>query len=184
MAWTIALILSLTMPLMAAPRAIEGVKIEPQQVVGNHKLVLNGAGLRTATLLNVKIYVVSFYAPKLLKTAEAVYSSPGPLRIDVVYLRAFKRDKVIESWRWQFEQNVSSAYENFDKERDEFLQLFGGVSERGTQTIEIEGNETRVYNDGVFKGKIIGKPFQQAFLTLWFGETPVMPQLKKALLAG
>ena len=44
------------------------------------------------------------------------------------------------------------------------------------------GTDTLVYDSGVLKGKIAGRDFQKAFLSLWFGSTPVDTNLKNALL--
>ena len=44
------------------------------------------------------------------------------------------------------------------------------------------GTDTLVYDSGELKGTIRGRDFQRAFLSLWFGSKPVMPELKAALL--
>jgi hypothetical protein len=163
---------------------IEEVTPPQTQKVSGHELKLNGAGLRTATMLHVRLYVAAFYAPSALTTPEAVTASPGPLRFDFTFLRPFVETKVEDAWRWQFQQSGTVTYPNVDKEIETFATAFGAIKKNGVETVEIEGDETRIYDDGVLRGTIKGRDFQKAFLALWFGSKPVMPTLKTALLGG
>ncbi len=161
---------------------LEGVDVSESKVISGITLNLNGAGVRTATVFNVRLYVAAFYTPQPLKTPEEVFTSNGPLRFDFTFLRPFIDKKVEDAWRWQFEQSSSHRYDGYEKDAGEFSAMFGAVKKYGVETVEIEGDETRVYNDGVLRGSIKGKEFQKSFLTLWFGPKPVMNSLKAQLL--
>ena len=138
--------------------------------------------MRTVFFIHVKAYVAAFYAPAPLRKGEEVLESSGPYRLDFNFLRAVSQEKVTEAWLAQFRDSVSFSYPEFDKDRVTFVKFFGPVKKYGVESVEIEGNETRVYDDGVLKGSILGRNFQKAFLSLWFGDKPVMPSLKAELL--
>ena len=64
------------------------------------------------------------------------------------------------------------------------FKMLGPLKKGGVESVEIDGNVTRVFDDGKFKGQITGTNFQKAFLSLWFGSKPVMPELRAALLGN
>ncbi len=176
----IGLFLGLTSSVSAVE--IAGVTVAPEKTVGGKQLKLNGAGLRTVFVLKVKAYVASFYAPTALKSYEEVLSAEGPFRFEFTFLRAVGQTRVTDAWVAQFKDSVSHVYPGFEKDRDEFVKMFGPLKKGGIESVEIEGNETRVYDDGALKGKIEGKEFQKSFLSLWFGSKPVLASLKQDLL--
>lgn len=163
---------------------IEGVSVPPQVTVSGKTLPLNGAGLRTVVLLIVpiKAYVAAFYAPTPLRSEQAVMASPGPLKFTFTFLQGVGQGQVTQAWQAQFNDSVSFTYPGFEKDRDAFIKMFGPLSKFGVESVEIEGNVTRVFDNGTLKGTIQGRDFQKAFLSLWFGSNPVMPELKAALL--
>ena len=180
--------------LIAAVLALTGVRTEAREVAGvdlpetksvsGKDLQLNGAGVRTATMLKVKVYVAALYTPTALKTFDELLASEGPLRLDLTYVRAFNQEKTQEAWRWQFEQSNEHTYPGFERDRDQVVASFGPIKKFGVESVEIVGDETRIYDHGVLKTTIKGKDFQKSVLSLWFGSKPVMPELKAALLGG
>ncbi len=161
---------------------IAGVNVEPTRVVDGQTLTLNGAGLRTATMLHVKVYVAGFYAPAPLKTEQEVLKSTGPLRFDFTFVRAFNQQKVSDAWNFQFKESNTHAYPDLEKDVASVVKAFGPIKKFGVETFELTGDETRVIDDGQVKATIKGRDFQKAFLSMWFGAKPVMPTLKAALL--
>jgi len=163
---------------------IQGVTVAPSVQVAGQNLVLNGAGLRTFTLLLVpiKIYVAAFYTPGPLRTDSEVLASPGPMQFNFTFLRAVGASDVSEAWTSQFANSVTYTYPGYEKDRDSFVGMFGALSSGGVQMVQFVGTDTLVYDQGTLKGMIAGRDFQKAFLSLWFGSNPVSPALKAALL--
>jgi hypothetical protein len=60
----------------------------------------------------------------------------------------------------------------------------GPIKKGGVESVEIEGDDTRLYDDNVLKGTLKGRDFQKAFLSMWFGAKPVSPDLKAQLLGA
>ncbi len=181
--WLAALSL-LTLPLAAQAETIEGVQVPETKTVSGKSLKLNGAGLRTVKLgpVPVKAYVAAFYAPNTLTSQKAVLASKGPLRFDFTFLKGVNQGQVKEAWNAQFRESVSYSYGKLAADQAKFVSFFGALKKGGMESVEIDGNVTRVYDGGTMKGEIAGKDFQKAFLSLWFGSKPVMPELKSALL--
>lgn len=169
----------------AAPALeIQGVEIPPTAEVAGKTLQLNGAGLRTFTLVFVpiKIYVAAFHAPAPLRSAEAVNASPGPLQFTFTFLRDVDQGDVTEAWQKQFAASETFAYAGYEKDRDAFIAMLGPIQSGGAETVQLIGTGTTVIDQGKVKGTIPGRNFQQAFLSLWFGSNPVSDDLKAALL--
>lgn len=174
--------------LTALPSAravtIEGVAVPPDLAVSGQKLPLNGAGLRTFTLLMVpiKIYVAAFYSPAPLRSEAEVLAAPGPLAFTFTFLRAVGQPDVAKAWRSQFQASNSHDYPGIQKDLDTFVSMFGPLSSGGVQMVQLTGTDTQIFDQGTFKGSIPGRDFQRAFLSLWFGPNAVSPDLKNALL--
>ncbi len=181
----LAAILLSTVPTALALQ-IEGVNVAPQVTVSGKTLPLNGAGVRTVVLLVVpiKAYVASFYAPAPLRSGKAVMASPGPLQFNFTFLQGVGQGQVTDAWTAQFKDSVTFTYPGFEADRDKFIKMFGPLKKGGVETVVIDGDDTRVYDSGTLKGTIAGRNFQKAFLSLWFGSNPVMPELKNALLGN
>jgi len=173
---------------ISSSRAVEiqGVAVPPKIEVGGDSLQLNGAGLRTFSLVMVpiKIYVAAFYAPEPLRTASAVTASSGPLQFDFTFLRDVGQSDVIRAWSSQFTQSVSYNYPGYDRDRDAFIGMFGALKNGGVERVQFVGTNTVVFDQGIRKGVIPGRDFQKSFLSLWFGSKPVAPDLKAALLGN
>ena len=74
----------------------------------------------------------------------------------------------------------------YDKDRALFLELLDGpMVEKGTIRLEFRGEQgMAVINQGQFVGTIPGIKFQKAFSSMWFGDRPVMEEIKEGLLQG
>jgi len=174
----------LGMSLPGIALEIQGVSVSPEVQVAGSVLQLNGAGLRTFSLLMVpiRIYVAAFYTPTALRTAEAVMASCGPMQFDFTFLRAVGQSDVSKAWSSQFAQSVSYTYPGYARDRDAFIAMFGPLSSGGVEQVRFVGTDTVVYDQGTQKGTIPGRDFQKSFLSLWFGANPVATDLKSALL--
>lgn len=170
----------------ASAKEISGVAVPSQKEVAGKALTLNGAGVRTVVLavIPIKAYVAAFYAPKPLKSYQEVLASPGPFQFDFTFLQGVGREQVTDAWNAQFKASASYSYPQLSEDQARFVKMFGPLKKHGVESVVIDGNSTKVYDGGALKGAIEGRDFQKAFLSLWFGDKPVMPELKKALLGG
>ena len=162
---------------------IQGVTVPSNVQVAGQPLQLNGAGLRTFSLVMVpiKIYVAAFYATEPLRSASAVTASPGPIQFDFTFLRNVGQSDVTRAWSSQFAQSVSYTYPGYERDRDAFIGMFGPLKNGGMERVQFVGTNTLVYDSGTLKGTIAGREVQKSFLSLWFGSKPVAADLTSAL---
>jgi len=183
------LLISLLLLTFFPPRSvlaleIEGVKIPDTALVDGSLLALNGAGLREIQILGakIKLYVASFYAPSRVHNLEEAMASPRPLEINFTFLKGISKGLVESSWRQQFAKNATFTYPGFQQDQESFLRLLGSLDERGRDTVQFVGEETRILDQGKLMGVIRGGDFQKAFLSLLFGPKPISRTLKASLL--
>lgn len=183
-AFSLATLLMLSLHSSAFSVEVSGVNVPSQKNVAGKTLQLNGAGVRTVVLMVVpiKAYVAAFYAPKPLRNYQEVLASPGPLRFDFTFLQGVGQGQVTDAWNAQFKASCSYSYDNLAQDQARFVKMFGPLKKHGVETVVINGNDTQVFDGGTLKGAIEGRDFQKAFLSLWFGDNPVQPELKSALL--
>jgi hypothetical protein len=143
---------------------IQGVTVPSNVQVAGQPLQLNGAGLRTFSLVMVpiKIYVAAFYATEPLRSASAVTASPGPIQFDFTFLRNVGQSDVTRAWSSQFAQSVSYTYPGYERDRDAFIGMFGPLKNGGMERVQFVGTNTLVYDSGTLKGTIAGREFQKS----------------------
>jgi hypothetical protein len=181
---SLALFLALICAFDGWAVTVEGVQVSEKVSVADTQLSLNGTAVRVFRWLGipVKIYVAAFYTPAPLRSAKEVMASSGPMQFDFTFLRDVSKNQVAEAWSKQIAESVDFTYGSFDADRDRFVGMFGALKSGGTQTVQFVGEDTVIIDQGVKNGTIAGRNFQKAFLSMWFGENPVSPEIKAGLL--
>ncbi len=165
---------------------LEGIKLRDKMPCAGVELPLQAAGLRAATIFNIRVYVLAMYTPSLL---PAGLKDPNidkrPMCFEVHYMRDVEKAKVDEAWEFQFKESSEYPYPAL-KEHITLLQKFFGKIEanKGVHLFELTENSTKVYENGEYKGEIPGKEFGKNFLSVFFGKKPPTDELKEALIKG
>lgn len=171
----------------AGAQAVEvgGVKLDDKVGVGGQDLVLNGAGIRTRAIF--KVYVASLYLPAKTTTTAAVLEK-GPRRIQMNLLRDLTPDQLVDALVDGLKENNAPAELAAVKaQQDQMVSImkgFGPVKEKDVVTLDFVDGGTKIGLNGVAKGTIPGEPFNKALTKVWLGDSPVQPDLKKAMLGG
>lgn len=152
---------------------LEGVKVLPKMSCEGQEVPLHGFGLRTATLLKIKIYVLAFYSQDLTSRPQCFH---------ITYLKVFSDKDVDRAWDYQFEESAEHRYPEFKTHLETLKKAFGEIKGDRTQTITLSAESTKLYENGKLQGEIKGLDFQKTFLSIWFGKNPPTEELKKALL--
>jgi hypothetical protein len=186
LAAAIALCTALALTAGAAAREIEGLQVPESHLVDGLPLALNGAGVRSVKLgpFAIKAYVAAFYATGPVRAADAALDGRRPLRLDFTFLRAVSKADVAKAWNAQFRASLAHDYPELAADQAAFVGMFGPLQRSGAQSVEMVGEETRVYEGALLKGVIHGRDFQRAFLGLWFGPKPPTTRLREELLGG
>lgn len=162
---------------------IEGVNVPDTTVVSGKTLQLNGAGVRTKFFFD--IYVGALYLPEKSASASEAMAMAGPKQVTMTFLyKEVSREKLVAAWDEGFRLNLGSeALAPLLKRLEQFNSLFATVKAGDFYVFQFLGDgETSVNLNARELGRISGKDFQQALLSVWLGESPADHSLKKAML--
>jgi hypothetical protein len=176
---------SLLLARGAHAKEVAGVNLPETTKVGDKTLKLNGMGLRTQTLFNVKVYVLGLYLEKTSKDAAQVISSDQVKRARLSFLYNVDRAKVGKTISTGFEKNVKDQLPVLKPRLEKLLTLIPDLKEHDQLEVTYQpGKGTAVSVNGTEKGVIEGKDFAGALFSVWLGRNPVDEDLKSALLGG
>ena len=120
-------------------------------------------------------------------TSKDNSNNNGPLQLDFTFLRYVSQSRVVSAWTQQLDHSVTYRdYEGYQADRDRFIRLASGglIENKGTQSVQLVGDDTRIIDQGRLTGVIHGRNFQRSFLSMWFGSMAVSEDLKANLLKG
>jgi Chalcone isomerase-like len=159
-----------------------GVKMPDRVTVAGKALVLNGMGVREATMFNVNVYVAGLYLEKKTQNPDEVVTSEQVKRIDLVFVRDVDREDITDAWNTQFKSNGA----DMTRLKPQITQLNGWMAEmEEDETLSFTYVPTKgltVVVKGKEKGTIPGADFGHAFFAIWFGRSPPNKGLKSGML--
>lgn len=159
-----------------------GVTMTDAVTVEGKPLVLNGMGVRKATIFRVKVYVAGLYLERRSRSAGDIIRSEQIKRLDVVLLRDVDRDDAIDAWREGLKKNGADMV----KLKARFDQLAGWISDMAEHDalsfLYVPGSGVTMFVKGRRKGTIVGADFASALFSIWFGPDPADEGLKDGLL--
>lgn len=177
-----ALALSWSGPTAVAG-TLEGVAMPDQVSVGGKSLELNGLGLRTATFLKVKVYVIGLYLETKSGDSDAIIDSAETKRIEMQFVRDVDAKEIRDGWSEGFAHNYPSS-SALQKEIASFNDGMRDMKSGGRIVLDLVGNDVDVMVDGKKTASVAGREFQKAVLSIWLGRHPPNEALKKGLLGG
>jgi hypothetical protein len=177
----LACVCAFSLPILAATLA--DVTLPDTVTVGNQTLVLNGMGLRTKTLLAVKIYVGGLYLEKKSGDAGAIVQSDATKRVVLQFIYGeVSRDQLVEAFTDGFKANAPKAPK---AQVDQFIAAVEGMK-KGEQLVVtyVPAIGTTLSLRGKDKLTIPGLPFAQAVFSVWLGPKLPTSDLKKGMLGA
>jgi hypothetical protein len=163
----------------------KGVTFPDQVQVEGSNLVLNGLGLRQATMFKVNVYVAALYVAKASSDPKAILGAGTPVELVLQFVRDVGAGDIAKGWEEGFANNASEQLPAL-KERIATLNGYMNdvkTGQRLTFTIK-PGAGVQVNVNGTIKGTIKGDDFAKAFLSIWLGAQPPNPEIKTGLLGG
>src|SRR6187549_3606542 len=100
----------LSFALPAAARDCEGVNMPDQVTVDGTKLVLNGMGLREATVFNVNVYVAALYLLKRSSDGEKIAAAEEPKQMRIQFVRNVSKNDMAEALQNGFLRAAGDSY--------------------------------------------------------------------------
>jgi hypothetical protein len=181
--WRVLVVLFLALLARTATAGkLAGVTMPDSITVDDKTLVLNGMGIRKATIFHVKVYVAGLYVEHRSHSAEQLLRSEQVTRYDVVLLRGIDRDDIIDVFRKGLKRNGADMAK-IKTRFDQFAGWISDLKERDTiSLLYVPGRGLTVALKGKVKGTIGGADFAAALFAIWLGSDPVDDDLKDALL--
>lgn len=157
----------------------------PDSVPANGaELVLNGLGIRKATLLEVEVYVAGLYLPQVSSDADAILGAGQPWQLVLQFVRDVGADDMKEAFEEGFE-NAGADVATLQPKIDQLTNMFVDFEEGQAVSFASDpGTGVEVAVDGTATGTIEGADFASALLEIWLGPEPPNEDLKSGLLGG
>lgn len=168
----------------ARAATLEGVTLPDTYMVDGRKLVLNGIGLRTLTIFNVRIYVAALYLEQPAHNAQQILSSPGSKVVMLHFLHSGSKADVEKEYR-QGEQNNCGNGGCDPADQADFERLVAaapGVKDGDTSTYIFTAKGVRVLANDRPIGEFANKDLAYHLLEGFIGAHPPSASLRSHLL--
>ncbi len=160
-----------------------GVSFPDTLDLGGQELLLNGLGLREATIFSVDVYVAALYVGKKSTEGPAILADEGAKRLILHFVRKVGKGKITEAWDEGFVKNGAAA--SLSDARSKLNAMMDDMKPGETMSFTYtpeSGLEVSV--KGEAKGTIAGADFAREFFAIWLGPAPPNPGLKTGLLGA
>jgi hypothetical protein len=153
--------------------------------LGNTELVLNGLGLRKATMFAVQVYVAGLYLPQKSGDPGQILGANRPWRLELRFVRDVGVSDIRNAWQEGFENSAAGKIGALQPRID---ALKAAMTDFKTGQTLVFANDPAagviVEVNGAAGRPIAGADFAPALLGIWLGPTPPNADLKSGLLGG
>lgn len=158
----------------------------PSQIqAGEHRLVLNGSGARTKTLL--QLYVAGLYLTESTAEPAKIIAADEPMAIRIKITSGFvSRSNLVESLEEGFKASTGGNTSRIRAEIDKFRECFQGDIAKNDiiDLLYLPTHGVIVNKNSKVQGVVPGIEFKQALFGVWLSNSPADKTLKQALLSG
>jgi len=169
---------------VALGKECKGVSFPDQVQVDGGNLVLNGLGLRQATMLKVNVYVAALYVTKASSDPSAILADTAPKEITMQFVRDVGADDIRKGWSEGFEKNAKAELGALKDRIATFNSWMADMKTGQRLTFVYKpGTGVEVNVNGAAKGTTKGDDFAKALFAIWLGDPP-NPEIKAGLLGG
>lgn len=152
------------------------------RTLGETELVLNGLGLREATLFKVDVYVAGLYMPKQSSDPEYVLRGDVPKFLELHFVRSVSKGKQVDAFEEGFKKSADD-YKAIEQRVSRVLSFMADVDKGEKMAFVYEpGKGTTFFVKGEDKGTIAGEDLQRALYAIYVGPEPPNQGLKEGLL--
>lgn len=163
----------------------EGIRVPDTLEVGGEKLVLNGLGLREATMFKVNVYVAALYLKEKSDDGESIAGADHPKLMRLSFLRTVSKADMRKAITEGFQKSSPDEWPKLQERVQRFFELLPAFNAGETLTLwYAPGKGVQVKAPGQGSGVIEGLDFARALFRVWLGEHPPSTSLKKGLLGG
>ena len=176
--------LALAEPGRAA--SISGYSLPDTYPLAGQTLALNGLGIRTLTILRVKVYVAGLYLAQKNRDARAILASPGPKVILMQFLHAASKADIEKQYREGEAKNCGHGEcpQADQGDYDRLIALTPAAAVGDTLTYVCTQRGLRVLFNNKQVGEIANPDLAMRILAGFIGNSPPSEDLKASLLGA
>ncbi len=163
---------------------VGGVTFQDTYPVNGQTLVLNGLGLRTLTILNVRVYAAGLYLAQRSHDAQQILSSPTPKVLLLQFLRSGSKEQVARQFRAGEEINCGDGGCDTADQADFDRMVAAAPEARAGETFTfiITKDGVRFYADSAMVFQSNKADLGRLILLGFIGNRPPSPELRQGLL--
>ncbi|HEY6482214.1 MAG TPA: chalcone isomerase family protein [Steroidobacteraceae bacterium] len=183
--YLLAILLGAGMLHPAQGRECKGVAFADSAEIAGTRLVLNGLGVRQATIFRVNVYVAALYVVSPASDARRILDSDAASRLTMQFLRNVDAAELRQRFSEGFEKSSPQSAPALQGRIATFNSWMTDIRSGQRMTFtHVPARGVEVDIAGTLRGTIPGADFARALLRIWLGDTPPNPQLKSGLLGG
>jgi hypothetical protein len=158
----------LALPTLAGKLA--GVTLPDQVEVGGRTFVLNGMGLREATVLMVDVYVAGLYVEKKSSDPAVLLGADQPKQLVMRFVRSVGKEKLTEAWTEGFDKNAGDKRQALSAGLTALNGAMTDVKKEDRIVLTyLPGSGVAVSVRGKDAAVIPGDDFQRVLFSIWLG---------------
>ncbi|MFO0648282.1 MAG: chalcone isomerase family protein [Polyangiales bacterium] len=182
---TCALAVTLSMASPALANECGSVRMPNQITVANTPLVLNGMGIREATVFNIDVYVAGLYVEHRSGDGNAIAAANEHRRLVLHFVRDVSRDDLTGAFTEGFRRNAGGSLGALQARINRLIGWMPAATNGMELTFTyIPGAGLRVHVGSSARGIIEGEDFARVFFSIWLGSHPPNAGLRRGLLGG
>jgi Chalcone isomerase-like len=162
---------------------VDGVVLPEVKQVDGRTLQLNGFGQRTATILQIPVYVASLYLEHASRDPEEILRSAEEKVLVLRFQHDVSAAQARNAWRKALMNNCVMPCQLDPADVERFLAGVPAMHEGDNFELCFAGHTAVITANGRPLGHIDKPPLADAVLAAFLGPRPGSPTLKEALLA-
>lgn len=170
----------------AGAATLAGTTFPDTYPVDGQSLALNGLGLRTLTILNVRVYVVGLYLAQRSRDAQQIMASNTPKVLLLQFLHSASKEQIERQFHAGEMVNCGrggcDAADQADFDR--FVAAAPAVNVGDTFTFVLSRRGVRFYANNRLLAESDKPDLGRLFLLGFIGDHPPSPDLRSGLLGG
>jgi len=145
----------------------------PDQIKVNGKtLILNGIGLREATIFKVDVYFAGLYLEKKSQNEKEIINSTRIKKIHMQFVRNVSKEDQRDAWQTSLKKNCKTNCDSYKPQLDKLNDLMADIREKDTMSYIFYPDKVDVHMNGKMLGVITGESFPGVLLSMWIGVPP------------
>jgi hypothetical protein len=162
--------------------SLDGISMPDAREVNGVRMQLNGIGLRTFSLLGIRIYIAGLYLEHRSNSPDEILSSPSMKLLEIHFLRDVDAEDARKAWQESFEQICKTPCYLDPRDTQQFLAAVPSVHRGDESTLLFTPQGLHITINAKSMGDIRDPHFAELILGTFIGAAPPTPRLKAELL--